>query len=131
MTTSVDKRILAKRYAKYITAWNKRDKQEQAEWLARAAQAEQAALSCAKLLADEYRVRRVWLIGSLLHPKSFRQGSDIDLAVEGLAAREYFSALSKLYQILPEGLKLDLITIETAQPSLRKHIQTAGRILYE
>lgn len=126
-----DIQALRERYAKYITAWEKRDRREQEELQSRAEQAGKAARRCAQLLAERYQIKRVWLIGSLLQRESFHNRSDIDLAVEGLAERKYFDALVKLYQMIPPGLELDLITLETAQPALRKHILATGRLLYE
>ncbi len=126
-----NQQTLRERYADYITAWEKRDRREQQELRSGAKKAEETAYRCAELLAERYRIKRVWLIGSLLQHESFHNRSDIDLAVEGLAEKEYFDALSKLYQIIPSRLELDLITLETAQPALREHIRTTGRLLYE
>ena len=126
-----NQQALRERYADYITAWEKHDRREQEKLRSKAEQAEEAAQRCAQLLAERYQIKRAWLIGSLLQHESFHHRSDIDMAVEGLAEKEYFGALSKLYQIIPPGLELDLITVETAQPALRRHIQTTGRLLYE
>jgi hypothetical protein len=49
--------------------------------------------------------------------------SDIDLAVEGLAHEDYVPALSALWELLPEGVDLDLITLEDAPPSLVARIK--------
>ncbi|NOZ49225.1 MAG: nucleotidyltransferase domain-containing protein [Chloroflexi bacterium] len=122
---------LRERYAEYIVAWKQRHEREQAASLARATSAEGVAQRCAQLLADGYGVKRVWLFGSLLHHESFHAKSDIDLAVEGLSERKYFEALARMYELAPPGLEIDLVVMESAQFSLKEHILSSGRILYE
>ena len=74
-----------------------------------------AARKCAHILYDKYRVRRVYLIGSLANPEDFHERSDIDLAVEGLPSHLYFKALAELWRELPAGLELDLIPLEDVE----------------
>ncbi|NUQ38045.1 MAG: nucleotidyltransferase domain-containing protein [Caldilineales bacterium] len=122
---------LNERYADYIAAWRQREREHQQRIQARAQSALSVVGACVQTLADSFAVRRVWLFGSLLHPADARHDTDIDLAVEGLDSALYFKALHALYTQLPEGIDLDLITIETAQPSLRQHILATGALLYE
>jgi len=129
--STIDESTLRDQYAPYIEAWRKRWQAEHERQRKRAKAARLLAATCAQLLVDGYGVTRVWLIGSVLKPETFRKGSDIDLAVEGLADRDYFPALAKLYEQLPAGLELDLISVETAQASLREHVMEEGELLYE
>ena len=48
----------------------------------------------ASILAGEYRVKKIVLIGSCLDEKHFHSHSDIDLCVEGLADSDYFGSFS-------------------------------------
>lgn len=68
----------------------------------------------------------VWLFGSLatahVHP-----GSDVDLAVLGLPATSYFTALADLMELF--GTPVDLVRIEEAPTSLRERIAREGRLL--
>lgn len=81
-------------------------------------QAQAAAQLCARVLKEQFGAREVYLFGSLAGQSPWHSRSDIDLAVEGLAPQQYISALSALWELLPEGLELDLITLETAPPEL-------------
>lgn len=71
-------------------------------------QAQEDAEACARLLKERFGAREVYLFGSLAGQSPWHSRSDIDLAVEGLAHREYIPALSALWQLLPEGLEQTL-----------------------
>ena len=86
-------------------------------------QAQEAAEACARLLKEQFGVREVHLFGSLAGQSPWHSRSDIDLAVEGLPPREYIRALSALWELLPEGVELDLITLEDAPPELVARIR--------
>jgi predicted nucleotidyltransferase len=77
-------------------------------------QAEVAAKRCERLLKETFGARQVYLLGSLAGQSPWHSRSDIDLAVEGLAPDRYISALTACYALLPAGVELDLITLETA-----------------
>ena len=86
------------------------------------------AIKCGEILRDKYRIRRVFLIGSLVkgivHSKS-----DIDLVVEGLEPQLYMKALTEIYDILPSGLELNLIPFEDAFETLREKTIKEGRLI--
>lgn len=86
-------------------------------------QAQAAAEACIRLLKERFGARQVYLFGSLAGQSPWHSRSDIDLAVEGLAPEQYISALSTLWELLPEGLELDLITLEDAPPELVARIK--------
>jgi predicted nucleotidyltransferase len=91
------------------TTVNNRDRQQQARV---------AAERCEKVLKETFGARDVYLFGSLGGQSPWHSRSDIDLAVEGLAPERYISALNACYALLPPGLDLDLVTLETAPPEL-------------
>lgn len=82
-----------------------------------------------QLLKRKYKVKRVFLIGSLvsgvLHDRS-----DIDLVVEGLAPELYIKALTEAYDILPPGVELNLIPFEDAFPSIKAKTLKKGKLVY-
>lgn len=90
---------------------------------ARRRQAQEAAEACAQVLKEQFGVRKVYTFGSLAGQAPWHGRSDIDLAVEGLEPGAYVRALSALYQFLPEGIELDLITLEDAPPELAARIR--------
>ncbi|HXU36248.1 MAG TPA: nucleotidyltransferase domain-containing protein [Blastocatellia bacterium] len=85
--------------------------------------AEESAHACARLLKERFGARGVYIFGSLAGESPWHSRSDIDLAVEGLADEDYVQALSALWELLPNGIDLDLITLEQAPPSLVARIK--------
>ena len=84
---------------------------------------------CVSVLKDKYKVRRVFLIGSLV--KGFiHERSDIDLVVEGLSPDLYMKALTELWDLLPGGVELNLIPYEDAFESLKKKATNEGELIY-
>ena len=79
----------------------------------------------AAILKRRFGARRVLLFGSLAHPLWFRADSDVDLAVEGLRAKDYWTAWQTVEDLLEDRL-VDFIEIETAGKSLQQAIQYYG-----
>jgi predicted nucleotidyltransferase len=65
-----------------------------------------------RFLAEKFNVRGVYLFGSLAEG-FFHEGSDIDLAVEGLEPHLYFKALAELHEV-SGGFKIDLVPLESS-----------------
>jgi predicted nucleotidyltransferase len=89
---------------------------------ARKEQALGAAASCARLLRERFGARQVILFGSLAGQGPWHERSDIDLAVEGLVSGDFFPAYSACCDLLPRGLGLDLVPLESVYPELRSRI---------
>lgn len=68
------------------------------------------------------------MFGSILDKDGFREGSDIDMAVEGLPVELYFAALGRL--IMESPFDVDLKPIEDASVLLKQRI-LKGKVLYE
>ena len=81
------------------------------------------------ILAEEYGVKKIVLIGSCLDEKHFHPHSDIDLCVEGLANSDYFRALGDLIAESDE-FGVDLIPMEGATERMRYYYMK-GKIIYE
>jgi predicted nucleotidyltransferase len=82
------------------------------------------------MIASEYRPRRIYQWGSLLHPERFNENSDIDLAVEGIIDAETF------FKLLGDAMKLtsfplDIIQIEKIEAEFAETIRLSGKIVYE
>ena len=69
--------------------------------------------------------QRVILFGSLTNADWFTPDSDVDLAVEGLAADAFWQAWRLAEEIIGDR-PVDLIEVETAKPSLLRAIQRYG-----
>jgi predicted nucleotidyltransferase len=72
------------------------------------------------------QVQEVFLTGSILIPYKFSSRSDIDIAVKGLSAHDYFPVLSKLEESLLRTV--EIIELENCRFS-DKIITTGLRVL--
>ena len=88
----------------------------------RKAKALAAAQACIELLKSRFGAKRVILFGSLAGQSPWHDRSDIDLAVEGLSPADYMRALSACWELLPEGVDLDLVPLEDARPEMKARI---------
>jgi len=79
----------------------------------------------ARALKSRFGARRVVLFGSLASVEWFSSDSDVDLAVEGLEASDYWKAWRLTEDIIGDRL-VDLIELETAGDSLKKTVQRSG-----
>ncbi|MEW6118031.1 MAG: nucleotidyltransferase domain-containing protein [Nitrospirota bacterium] len=80
-------------YKKYWDEKEARDKRARERLRQKAIR---SAKRLAKILAEEFLVKKAVLFGSALKKGSFKEDSDIDIAVEGLPKEAYFTALARL-----------------------------------
>jgi predicted nucleotidyltransferase len=85
-----------------------------------------AKLESAAMRLTRRGARHAWVFGSLARGDA-REDSDVDLAVEGLPAAEYFAALAELMELF-EG-RVDLVRLEDAGESLRASVREEGKPL--
>src|SRR5882724_1119703 len=67
-------------------------------------EARELAARCATVLQHRFGARRVIPFGSVVEHGTWHPGSDLDLAVEGIAPEQFFRAWSVLRELLPPGL---------------------------
>ena len=79
----------------------------------------------AAAIKGRFGARRVILFGSLAHAGWFAPDGDVDLAVEGLAGEDYWSAWGLVEEIIGDK-PVDLIEVETAAEPLRRAIARHG-----
>jgi predicted nucleotidyltransferase len=79
----------------------------------------------AAVLRARFGARRVILFGSLAHAAWFAPDSDIDVAVEGVPAGQYWEAWRVAEAIIPER-PVDLVDMETVGEGLRRAIDRYG-----
>jgi len=79
----------------------------------------------AAVLKTRFGARRVVLFGSLAHAAWFTPDSDVDLAVEGLTAQDYWQAWRLVEEMIGDR-SVDLVDVETAGESLRQVIERHG-----
>ncbi len=84
--------------------------------------------AAAALLKARFGARRVILFGSLAHGAWDTAASDVDFAVEGLSAEDYWKAWAALEDVFPER-GVDLVDLDTARDSLRQAIRRGGKEL--
>ncbi|MBK7893553.1 MAG: nucleotidyltransferase domain-containing protein [Anaerolineaceae bacterium] len=79
----------------------------------------------ARQLKFQFNVQRVILFGSLAGTDWFIPDSDVDLAVEGLTADNFWHAWRIVEDVIGDR-PVDLVEIETASEALRNAIQKYG-----
>lgn len=77
---------------------------------------------CAELLKSRFGAKQVILFGSVTGRGPWHERSDIDLAVEGMPAEDFFRAWVALDEVIPRGMQIDLVALEDASPELRARI---------
>jgi uncharacterized protein len=112
----------------YRTTLNQRHVREQAQQGQRLTKATEMAKRGAALLKERFNADRVVVFGSLVHGYWFSPTSDVDLAVWGLDALTYLTAVAQLQDLEPE-IKVDLVRMERCQPELERVILLEGRSL--
>jgi len=84
----------------------------------------------ARILGEKFGATKVYLFGSLAED-FFWEGSDIDLAVEGMNLKQYLRALAELRVV--EGMHLDIVHLDYCKPRFKHRILENQKIktLYE
>jgi predicted nucleotidyltransferase len=77
---------------------------------------------CTRLLQSRYGAKRVIPFGSALGEGVWHEGSDLDLAVEGVAAEALWQAQKELEAVIPPWLEVDLVPLERVYPEVRRRI---------
>ncbi len=114
---------------KYKIYWKEKAKKEKEKMEHRRKSMISAIKKCASILKEKYNVKKIILFGSLSRERIIDEHSDIDIAVVGLDNKKYFEALNLLYEIVPKGVDIDLITIESIDEEFRKHILKKGIVI--
>ena len=114
-----------KKYKKY---WDDRASHDRIAQEKLRRQALKVSRRLGEILINDFHAKKVVLFGSILDKDGFREGSDIDVAVEGLPVELYFAALGRL--IMESPFDVDLKPIEDASVLLKQRI-LKGKVLYE
>lgn len=109
--------------ARYVAFWRRSQQQLAARQARLARQARAEASRLADHLRQQYGVHRVILFGSLVRG-GFVEGSDIDLAVEGLNRADFFRALGELNSMT--RFWVDLKPLEDLEPRFRERVLSTG-----
>ena len=77
---------------------------------------------CAHVLQHRFGARRVIPFGSVVGHGTWHSGSDLDLAVEGIAPEQFFRAWAAVRALVPPGVEIDLVDLEHVSEALRVRI---------
>jgi predicted nucleotidyltransferase len=116
-------------YEAYIRSWQRRWKREKEADAAAAERALAIARRLARILVREYGATRVVLCGSLARG-DFQQGSDIDLAVEGIPDDRFFAAGAHVAREAGE-FEVDVVPLEAATEGYRRRLAEEGIPLHD
>lgn len=110
-------------------AWQKRAKQKQEELEKLRRDALLKAAAAAAHLKDRYKVKAIYLYGSLAWGRHFDHRSDIDLLVEGFpAGASYWRMLAELEGITAP-IEVNVVLSEDADPGLKEKARKEGKLL--
>lgn len=76
----------------------------------------------------KYGADKIYLFGSHATGEA-REGSDIDLAVDGMEGEVFFKAFGEI--LLRISRDMDLIDLSDAKRTLQNRIKREGRVIYE
>lgn len=108
---------------RFVSYWRQRQVEQDTSNRQLACQAKADALCIAAMLRKRFGVQRVILFGSLARQR-FAPGSDIDLAVAGLARADFFAALAEANRL--SRFWVDLKPLEDLEPRFRERVLNAG-----
>ena len=111
--------------AEYKATAKKRWLEEQNELSISYDRAWSIAKQAAAILRAQFGVHRIVVIGSLTHKQRYHQRSDVDLVVWELPGKKYYRAVAQLLHLDPRH-EIDLVRVEDASDSLKKHIKQEG-----
>jgi len=77
---------------------------------------------------SKYGANKIYLFGSHATGEA-REGSDIDLAVDGIKGEVFFKAFGEI--LLRISSDVDLIDLSDAKRTLQNRIEREGRVIYE
>ena len=115
-------------FAAYLPDIRRRWLAEQASWAERRQEALAAAIRVADFLRREFGAAEVIAFGSLVRDGVFDGRSDIDLAVRGIPAAEFYRAYAAATAVSPQ-FDLDLIDLDACPQPLCETILKEGRPL--
>jgi len=113
--------------SKYAVAWRQREERERQEAEALRKEALKEARKAVLELARDFRIRKAVLFGSVLAPGRFRKDSDIDIAVEGLSAGDFWKACGRMME---HDFEIDLKPLEDLKGLIRERVDK-GEVIYE
>jgi len=92
--------------------------------------AQEDAENIVAMIVDKYEPLKIYQWGSVLNADHFQEGSDIDIALEGVCeAEKFFSLLGDAMKMT--DFPLDIVQMEKIMPEFADVIRMKGRIVYE
>jgi predicted nucleotidyltransferase len=82
------------------------------------------------VIAEEYRPRRIYQWGSLVHTERFSEMSDIDIAIEGMDCDERVLSSIRSQAELMTDLPVDLVVMERLEPGRANLIRRFGTVVW-
>jgi len=113
---------------KYIDYWKAKQAEQDAQIKVWEQEAWAEAENAAKILCDQFNVTKVIVFGSLVRDR-FGEDSDIDIAVEGLSAQDFFTAWCTVERHCTR--EIDLKPMEKLEPRFKSRVLETGKVIYE
>jgi predicted nucleotidyltransferase len=111
-----DEEIQSYSLIKHLAKWETEERREKALEIAKA---------IAKLLRKEFGATKVVLFGSIVYPERFSPWSDIDIAVYGIRADQFYKAVAASFEIAHD-FHIDIVDPIDCYPPIREDIELNG-----
>lgn len=112
---------------RYVDFWRQRDAERERQGRRLTCQARADLERIVDALVRQFGAKRIILFGSLARGQ-FSAGSDMDLAVEGIAREAFFAALAHVNRLTP--LWVDLKPLEDLEPHFCQRVLATGECVY-
>ncbi|MFM7599899.1 MAG: nucleotidyltransferase family protein [Pseudanabaena sp.] len=108
----------------YYPSRNLDSLQDEARWT----EAWKIVYKIASLLRDRYRTKQIIVFGSLINKERFTRYSDIDLAISGLAFKQFYQAVDEI-ELLARDFKVDLVNLDRCRQAIAERINREGLVI--
>lgn len=118
--------IMDKTFAAYLPHIRQQWLDEHDSWATRRQSAWIDAQKISDCLRTQFGAEQVLVFGSLIDTGLFDERSDIDIAVRGIPASQYFQAVTKIMTV-SQTFSVDLVDLDTCPETLRQIILRDGK----
>lgn len=117
--------LTAEKLAEYRAAARRRHDAERVTLALREQHAWELARQAATLLRERFGADRVLVFGSLIHAGCFTPWSDVDIAADGIEARDTLRAMEQVSELSRE-IPVHLADLAACSASLRTVVEQEG-----
>ncbi len=116
------------RYESYVNAWRRRKARQEQRQQKRRQKVMARVKAVGDMLKKRYGIEKAWVFGSIAYKERlFRSDSDVDIAVEGLDASEFYNAWRDAEDMLERSV--DLVDMSDVSDGMKEIIREHGEVI--